>query len=199
MLSRSGQAAAELRRADRAGHADPRNAASGRNRSISMASTCRRGQAWALLTQPISCIGLPVCDGAHLARAGRRCALPIGVQLIAAPWREDDCLGAAGRWNWPASRRHARPDRASAGTTAVHLPVPPRSLASQSCLAVLPRSLTSQPHLTAFTSRPSPRGLSTHPSDKALPRPCVPVRRGPGCPPGRAATPPAMPCRLPHT
>jgi AtzE family amidohydrolase len=46
-----------------------------------------------LLTQPVSCIGLPVCsvpvwdtDGAD--------GLPIGVQLIAAPWREDICLGA---------------------------------------------------------------------------------------------------------
>jgi amidase/aspartyl-tRNA(Asn)/glutamyl-tRNA(Gln) amidotransferase subunit A len=45
-----------------------------------------------LLTQPISCIGLPVCsvpvwnDGA---------ALPIGVQLIAAPWREDLVLRVA--------------------------------------------------------------------------------------------------------
>lgn len=45
-----------------------------------------------LLTQPISCIGLPVCSvpvwGAHPA-------LPIGVQLIAAPWREDLALRAA--------------------------------------------------------------------------------------------------------
>jgi amidase/aspartyl-tRNA(Asn)/glutamyl-tRNA(Gln) amidotransferase subunit A len=48
-----------------------------------------------LLTQPISCIGLPVavvpvwgCDPAapHL---------PIGVQVIAAPWREDLCLRVA--------------------------------------------------------------------------------------------------------
>jgi amidase/aspartyl-tRNA(Asn)/glutamyl-tRNA(Gln) amidotransferase subunit A len=48
-----------------------------------------------LLTQPVSCIGLPVvtvpvwgCDPAapHL---------PLGVQLIAAPWREDLCLRAA--------------------------------------------------------------------------------------------------------
>ncbi|QHI98001.1 AtzE family amidohydrolase [Xylophilus rhododendri] len=42
-----------------------------------------------LLTQPISCIGLPVCSvpvwGAHER-------LPIGVQLIAAPWREDLAL-----------------------------------------------------------------------------------------------------------
>lgn len=44
-----------------------------------------------LLTQPISFIGLPVavaplwCDG----------GMPIGVQLIAPPWREDICLRAA--------------------------------------------------------------------------------------------------------
>ncbi|RCW71580.1 AtzE family amidohydrolase [Pseudorhodoferax soli] len=45
-----------------------------------------------LLTQPISCIGLPVCAvpvwDAHPK-------LPIGVQLIAAPWREDITLRAA--------------------------------------------------------------------------------------------------------
>ncbi|HEY0956889.1 MAG TPA: amidase family protein, partial [Roseateles sp.] len=45
-----------------------------------------------LLTQPISCIGLPVCAapvwGAHAA-------LPIGVQIIAAPWREDHALRVA--------------------------------------------------------------------------------------------------------
>jgi AtzE family amidohydrolase len=45
-----------------------------------------------LLTQPISCIGLPVCAvpvwGAHAA-------LPIGVQVIAAPWREDLALRVA--------------------------------------------------------------------------------------------------------
>ena len=45
-----------------------------------------------LLTQPVSCIGLPVCAvpvwGAHAS-------LPIGVQIIAAPWREDLCLRVA--------------------------------------------------------------------------------------------------------
>jgi amidase/aspartyl-tRNA(Asn)/glutamyl-tRNA(Gln) amidotransferase subunit A len=45
-----------------------------------------------LLTQPISCIGLPVCTvpvwGAHPD-------LPIGVQLVAAPWREDRVLCVA--------------------------------------------------------------------------------------------------------
>ncbi|MDP4074122.1 AtzE family amidohydrolase [Acidovorax sp. A1169] len=45
-----------------------------------------------LLTQPLSCIGLPVCAvpvwGAHAS-------LPIGVQIITAPWREDLALRAA--------------------------------------------------------------------------------------------------------
>jgi len=45
-----------------------------------------------LLTQPISCIGLPVCAvpvwGAHPD-------LPIGVQVIGAPWREDLVLRVA--------------------------------------------------------------------------------------------------------
>ena len=47
-----------------------------------------------LLTQPLSCIGLPVCAvpvwGCHATEA-----LPIGVQLIAAPWREDLVLRVA--------------------------------------------------------------------------------------------------------
>jgi 1-carboxybiuret hydrolase len=51
-----------------------------------------------LLTQPISCIGLPVCtaplwpdaDGTRGIRG-----MPLGVQLIGAPWREDLCLAAA--------------------------------------------------------------------------------------------------------
>jgi aspartyl-tRNA(Asn)/glutamyl-tRNA(Gln) amidotransferase subunit A len=47
-----------------------------------------------LLTQPISCIGLPVCTVPLWPSAGEG-GLPIGVQLIAAPWREDLCLAAA--------------------------------------------------------------------------------------------------------
>jgi AtzE family amidohydrolase len=43
-----------------------------------------------IFTQPISCIGLPV---AAVPISGR--SMPIGVQLIAAPWREDLCLRAA--------------------------------------------------------------------------------------------------------
>ncbi len=45
-----------------------------------------------LLTQPISCIGLPACAvpvwGCHEA-------MPIGVQIVAAPWREDLVLRVA--------------------------------------------------------------------------------------------------------
>jgi AtzE family amidohydrolase len=53
-----------------------------------------------VLTQPISCIGLPVCT-APIWPGGdvpaRERELPLGVQLIGAPWREDLCLGAARR------------------------------------------------------------------------------------------------------
>lgn len=45
-----------------------------------------------LLTQPISCIGLPVCS---VPIWGANSALPIGVQIIAAPWREDLVLRVA--------------------------------------------------------------------------------------------------------
>jgi amidase/aspartyl-tRNA(Asn)/glutamyl-tRNA(Gln) amidotransferase subunit A len=46
-----------------------------------------------LLTQPISFIGLPVCA---VPVWGCHPQLPIGVQLIAAPWREDLTLRVAG-------------------------------------------------------------------------------------------------------
>jgi amidase/aspartyl-tRNA(Asn)/glutamyl-tRNA(Gln) amidotransferase subunit A len=45
-----------------------------------------------LLTQPISCIGLPVCAVPVWAPGAR---LPIGVQVIAAPWRESLVLQVA--------------------------------------------------------------------------------------------------------
>jgi AtzE family amidohydrolase len=45
-----------------------------------------------LLTQPISCIGLPVCA---VPVWGAEPRLPIGVQLIGAPWREDHVLRVA--------------------------------------------------------------------------------------------------------
>ena len=43
-----------------------------------------------VFTQPISCVGLPV-----VAAPTFGADMPIGVQLIAAPWREDLCLRAA--------------------------------------------------------------------------------------------------------
>jgi aspartyl-tRNA(Asn)/glutamyl-tRNA(Gln) amidotransferase subunit A len=45
-----------------------------------------------LLTQPISAIGLPVVC-APLAKIH---GLPVGMQVIAAPWREDLCFRVAG-------------------------------------------------------------------------------------------------------
>jgi 1-carboxybiuret hydrolase len=45
-----------------------------------------------LLTQPISCIGLPVCA---VPVVGTGDSLPLGVQIIAAPWREDCVLRVA--------------------------------------------------------------------------------------------------------
>ncbi len=44
-----------------------------------------------LLTQPISCIGLPVV----CAPVGELDGLPVGMQIIAAPWREDRCFRVA--------------------------------------------------------------------------------------------------------
>jgi Asp-tRNA(Asn)/Glu-tRNA(Gln) amidotransferase A subunit family amidase len=45
-----------------------------------------------LLTQPISCIGLPVL----CAPVGKADGMPVGMQIIAAPWREDLCFRVAG-------------------------------------------------------------------------------------------------------
>ena len=46
-----------------------------------------------LLTQPISCIGLPVAVAP--IQGGGDEGLPVGIQIIAAPWREDLCLRVA--------------------------------------------------------------------------------------------------------
>jgi Asp-tRNA(Asn)/Glu-tRNA(Gln) amidotransferase A subunit family amidase len=48
--------------------------------------------AFGLFTQPITCIGLPVLAVPVQNVDG---SLPIGVQLIAAPWREDLLVRAA--------------------------------------------------------------------------------------------------------
>jgi aspartyl-tRNA(Asn)/glutamyl-tRNA(Gln) amidotransferase subunit A len=44
-----------------------------------------------LFTQPISCIGLPVCAVPITLTK----SMPIGIQIIAGPWREDLCLRVA--------------------------------------------------------------------------------------------------------
>jgi 1-carboxybiuret hydrolase len=48
-----------------------------------------------LLTQPVSCIGLPVVTVPLWGQDPAAPHLPIGVQVIAAPWREDLCLRVA--------------------------------------------------------------------------------------------------------
>jgi 1-carboxybiuret hydrolase len=48
-----------------------------------------------LLTQPVSCIGLPVATVPLWGLDPAAPHLPVGVQLIAAPWREDRCLRVA--------------------------------------------------------------------------------------------------------
>jgi AtzE family amidohydrolase len=48
-----------------------------------------------LLTQPISCIGLPVVTVPLWGQNPQAPHLPIGVQVIAAPWREDHALRVA--------------------------------------------------------------------------------------------------------
>ena len=74
------------RRADRAGDAVPRAASSARRHSSSTAGRCWCVRNIGLFTQPISFIGLPVV-AAPVWTEGE--TLPIGVQIIAAPWRED--------------------------------------------------------------------------------------------------------------
>jgi aspartyl-tRNA(Asn)/glutamyl-tRNA(Gln) amidotransferase subunit A len=46
-----------------------------------------------VLTQPISCIGLPACTAPMWPQGAD--GMCVGVQLIAAPWREDLCLAGA--------------------------------------------------------------------------------------------------------
>ncbi len=60
-----------------------------------------------LLTQPISFIGLPVAVAPMWVGGS---GLPIGVQLIAAPWREDVCLRAAWAMQQSGVASTMRPD-----------------------------------------------------------------------------------------
>ena len=64
---------------------------------LMLAGQCLPARAsMGLLTQPISCLGRRL-RRARLAGIGADAHLPLGVQLIAAPWRESDCLLAARR------------------------------------------------------------------------------------------------------
>lgn len=60
-----------------------------------------------LLAQPFSCLGLPVA-AVPVAGAG----LPLGVQVVAAPWREDVCLRVAAHLEWAGAARAAGEDAA---------------------------------------------------------------------------------------
>lgn len=48
-----------------------------------------------LLAQPFSCLGLPVAAVPISVTPGAGPGLPLGVQVVAAPWREDVCLRVA--------------------------------------------------------------------------------------------------------
>jgi 1-carboxybiuret hydrolase len=77
-----------------------------------------------LLTQPISFIGLPVAvaplwcaSGApNLPKSSKMPNLPMGVQLIAPPWREDICLRAA----WTLEQSGLASSPVTAACAAIH-------------------------------------------------------------------------------
>ena len=96
---------ARLRRADRRRPRRARRRRSAPNGSTSAAQRLPLRPSLGLLTQPISCIGLPVLRGADVRRAG---ALPIGVQIIAAPWREDLCFRVAAALDASGARASRR-------------------------------------------------------------------------------------------
>jgi 1-carboxybiuret hydrolase len=64
-----------------------------------------------LLTQPISCIGLPVITApvGTAAASDSAVMLPIGMQIIAAPWREDLCFRVARALECAGAACFARP------------------------------------------------------------------------------------------
>jgi Asp-tRNA(Asn)/Glu-tRNA(Gln) amidotransferase A subunit family amidase len=64
-----------------------------------------------LLTQPISCIGLPVIAapvGTLAEPDGDGTPMPVGMQIIAAPWREDSCFRVARALERVGAARFAR-------------------------------------------------------------------------------------------
>jgi aspartyl-tRNA(Asn)/glutamyl-tRNA(Gln) amidotransferase subunit A len=71
-----------------------------------------------LLTQPISFIGLPVVT----VPVGRVDGLPVGMQIIAAPWREDLCLRVARALEREGIARCEAPAEAGGGNESVAAP-----------------------------------------------------------------------------
>ena len=85
-----------------------------------------------LLTQPVSCIGLPVATVPLWGLDPAAPHLPIGVQIIAAPWREDLCLRvahaleAAGVCRAPVAAAHLSSPSPATSTTPAALAAPGR-------------------------------------------------------------------------
>ena len=85
-----------------------------------------------LLTQPVSCIGLPVATVPLWGMDPAAPHLPIGVQIIAAPWREDLCLRvahaleAAGVCRAPVAAAHVSSPSPATSTTPAALAAPGR-------------------------------------------------------------------------
>ena len=85
-----------------------------------------------LLTQPVSCIGLPVASVPLWGLDPAAPHLPIGVQIIAAPWREDLCLRvahaleAAGVCRAPVAAAHVSSLSPATSTTPAALAAPGR-------------------------------------------------------------------------
>ena len=65
-----------------------------------------------LLAQPFSCLGLPVAAVPIVAKQGAGPGLPLGVQVVAAPWREDVCLRVAAHLEQAGVARAAGEDPA---------------------------------------------------------------------------------------
>ena len=74
-----------------------------------------------LFTQPFSAIGLPVCS---VPLMSKRSELPIGVQVVAAPWREDLCLRVAHTLEQRGVVHCGEPVIESPSTAASPLPEP---------------------------------------------------------------------------
>ena len=122
-----------------------------------------------LLTQPISCIGLPVC--AVPVWPARTRALPIGVQVIAAPWREDLCLRVAAALR--SGRRRRAPVRRPCAWNAMTGPTSTCPTCWPKCA---PRSTRYEDALVTQQGRRARRAVLEQPAHPALRRRREPVR-----------------------